>query len=102
MARKTRRRGKRVRATRRVRRIGRVRRVRRSRGGSRRYKNEGGGPFPTFPTFDDVKKQVNNLGPELSDLGRQALTEAKILGSQVSTLGSNTLSRFTRPSAQTY
>lgn len=87
MARKTRRRGKRVRATRRVRRIGRVRR---SRGGSRRYNNEGGGPFPTL---DEVLAKARTLGQE-------AFTEAKTLGSQVSTLGSNTLSRFTRPSAQ--
>ena len=92
MARKTRRRGKRVRATRRVRRIGRVRRVRRSRGrsrgGSRRYNNGGG----LFPTLDEVLTKAKTLGQE-------ALTEAQTLGNQVTALGSKTLSRFTQPSA---
>jgi hypothetical protein len=69
MARKTRRRGKRVRATRRVRRIGRVRR---SRGGSRRYNNEGG----VLPTLEELGSQVKNIGKELGDFGTEAYTKA--------------------------
>jgi len=85
MARKTRRRGKRVRATRRVRRIGRVRR---SRGGSRRYKNEGGGPFPTLA---ELGSQVQNIGKELGDFRTEAVAKAQALRN-----------RLTQPSAPTY